>query len=67
MAEVNNLVVKGEASFSNTTSFNGTVTAPTATAGTSNTQVATTKFVMDAIAAAFNNRNGIVYTTGSSS
>jgi hypothetical protein len=46
--------------------FTGTPTAPTATAGTDNTQIATTAFVMDAVAsgvagvASFNTRTGAV-------
>lgn len=42
--------------------FTGTPTAPTADAGTSTTQVATTKFVADAVAAAIGSIQGISYS-----
>lgn len=42
--------------------FTGTPTAPTAAAGTSTTQIATTKFVADAVAAAIGSIQGISYS-----
>ena len=60
-AILNSLLVSGNSSFVNNVNFTQIPTAPTATAGTNTTQIATTEFVTNAVAQGFVVNDAMVF------